>query len=122
MSSLNYLLILFSVVVIGVGQVLFKLAARNLRAGPSQGYLGLLHDNAAPLLMIAVALLLYLISTVAWLKALRVVPLSVAYMFNSLAFVLVPLAGFILFSEPVPRFFLIGLALIVGGILVISMP
>ena len=68
----------------------------------------------------ALALFLYLQSTLAWVHALRTVPLSVAFMFNSLAFVIVPVAGFLLFGEQVPRFFLLGIALIVTGIVLVS--
>jgi multidrug transporter EmrE-like cation transporter len=41
-------------------------------------------------------------------------------MFNSLAFVLVPLAGFLMFGEQMPRYFILGLVMIIGGIYFIS--
>ncbi|RAI42490.1 hypothetical protein CH341_19280 [Rhodoplanes roseus] len=74
----------------------------------------------SPILLVTLALALYLMATIAWVQALRSVPLSVAFMFNSLAFVLVPVAGFVVFGEPIPRFFLLGLALIIGGILLVT--
>ena len=121
MFNTNYILIVGAVIVIAIGQITFKFAAQSLRILPSQPPLALLRDNALPLLLVALALLLYLLSTVAWVHALRSVPLSVAFIFNSLAFVIVPLAGFLLFGEQVPRFFLLGLLFIVSGILLISL-
>lgn len=120
MFSLNYIFIVGAVIVIAVGQITFKYAAQQLRILPSQTYPAILLDNLGPLSLVAAALLLYLISTIAWVQALRTVPLSIAFMFNSLAFVLVPAAGFALFGEPVPRLFLPGLAMIIGGIILIS--
>lgn len=121
MFNLHYVFIAAAILVIAAGQVMFKYAAQQLRDDPDQGYGVLLRENSLALSMIALALMLYLIATVAWIQALRTVPLSIAFMFNSLAFVLVPIAGFALFGEPVPRFFLIGLALIIAGIFVVSL-
>ena len=121
MFSINYIFIVGAVIVIAIGQITFKFAAQSLRILPSQSPLALLRDNAMPLSLVAVALLLYLLSTIAWVYALRTVPLSIAFMFNALAFVIVPVAGFLLFGEQVPRFFLPGLLLIVGGIALVSL-
>jgi multidrug transporter EmrE-like cation transporter len=120
MFNLNHVFIAAAVLVIAIGQVLFKYAAQQIRIVPSQSYLALLRENSFPISLVALVLVLYVISTIIWVQALRTVPLSVAFMFNSLAFVLVPAAGFALFGEPVPRFFLPGLALIIGGILLVS--
>lgn len=121
MFNISYVFIVFAVIVIAIGQIMFKFAAQNLRVVSTQSALDLLRDNAMPISLVAVALALYLISTVAWVHALRSVPLSVAFMFNSLAFVIVPVAGFLLFGEQVPRFFLSGVLLIVGGIVLVSL-
>jgi drug/metabolite transporter (DMT)-like permease len=42
-------------------------------------------------------------------------------MFNALAFIIVPFAGFILFGEQMPRYFLPSAAMIIGGIILVSM-
>jgi multidrug transporter EmrE-like cation transporter len=120
MFNLNYLFILSAVVVIAAGQIIFKYAAQQLQFIPSQSYVELLRTNLLPASLVAIALALYSASTVLWVIALRSVPLSVAFMFNSLAFILVPWAGFALFGEPVPRFFTLSIALIVGGIFLLS--
>jgi drug/metabolite transporter (DMT)-like permease len=71
--------------------------------------------------LVLLALVLYLISTIAWIQALRTIPLSIAFMFNALAFIIVPFAGFILFGEQMPRYFLPSAAMIIGGIILVSM-
>jgi multidrug transporter EmrE-like cation transporter len=120
MFNINFLLILGSVAIISIGQLLFKTAAKNLRTDEVQSYIELFTANLFPALLVFVALTLYLVSTVAWIQALRTVPLSVAFMFNSLAFVLVPAAAFLIFGEQMPTYFLPGLLLIVVGIILIS--
>jgi multidrug transporter EmrE-like cation transporter len=120
MFSINYVFIVFAVVVIAIGQITFKFAAGSLRFLPSQSPLALLRDNALPLSLVVLALFLYLLSTLAWVQALRTVPLSIAFMFNSLAFIIVPVAGFMLFGEPIPRFFLPGITLIIAGIVLVA--
>lgn len=120
MFSLDYILIMGSVCVIATGQIAMKFASKALVFEDGQTFVTLLRLNIFPIAIVCVAMCLYFVSTFAWVYALRTVPLSVAYMFNSLAFVLVPIAGFILFSEALPRFFVPGLALILIGILLVS--
>jgi len=45
------------------------------------------------------ALVLYAVSVATWVMALRVLPLSVAYPFMALAFILVPIAAVTVFNE-----------------------
>jgi drug/metabolite transporter (DMT)-like permease len=113
-------LILSAVAVIALGQILFKLAARNISIAPDSTYIAIVNANLYPIALIIAAVLLYSLSTIAWIQALRTVPLSIAFMFNSLAFVLVPSAAFLLFGETIPRYFLPGLIMIIGGIFLIS--
>lgn len=120
MYSLNYILILAAVAVISFGQILFKLAARNIAVAPGAAYMAIVYANLYPIALIIMAVVLYSLSTIAWIQALRTVPLSIAFMFNSLAFVLVPSAAFLLFGEAIPRYFLPGLIMIIGGIFLIS--
>lgn len=120
MINVNYIVIIGVVLVLAAGQITFKFAAQSIRILPSQTLFNLLRDNALPLSLVAVALLLYLLSAIAWVYALRTVPLSIAFMFNALAFVIVPAAGFLLFGEQIPRFFLPGLAFIVAGIILVA--
>jgi drug/metabolite transporter (DMT)-like permease len=120
MSNTNFILVLGSVAIIVCGQIIFKYAARELHIDPLQGYAALVRSNLFPIGLLLLALILYLISTLAWVQALRTVPLSIAFMFNSIAFIFVPIASFLLFQEQTPRFFILGAAMIVAGIVLIS--
>ncbi|WP_325344848.1 EamA family transporter [Xylophilus sp.] len=79
---------------LAVGQVLFKLAARNM-------------VDAAPLVQqilfnghLWVALAVYAVATAFWIVLLRHIPLALAYPFVALAFFFVPLLGHWLLQEP----------------------
>lgn len=121
MFSLNYVLILGSVAAIACGQVMFKYAAQRLSFTAGDTYVRLIEANLHALGIIVAALALYMLSTVAWIQALRSVPLSVAFMFNALAFVLVPMAAVFIFGESWPRYYVLGMMMIVGGIVLISL-
>jgi len=120
MFNINYIFVLGSVIIIACGQIIFKFAAKELHIDSTQAYVAILKTNAYPIGLVVVALALYLISTVAWVQALRTIPLSIAFMFNSIAFILVPIASSLLFNEPISRHFALGMVLIIGGILLIS--
>lgn len=120
MFNVNYVFIIGAVTVIALGQIMFKYAAQQLRIDACQTYEEVLRNNIYPVGLVLLACTLYLISTVAWVQALRTVPLSIAFMFNSLAFVMVPAAGFFLFGEQMPKYFFPGLLMIIGGILLVS--
>ena len=109
--TLSYALIGFCVLTLAVGQLLFKMASGRLGT-----LAGALHDPAL-LLTLGCAVTLYAISTVAWVIALKYVPLSRAYMFMAAGFILVPLGAALFLREPYTiRQFLAGLV-VAGGIL-----
>jgi len=110
----NYLIILACVLVVAVGQLLFKNV--GLRLG-SSGLEGLLSDYRAAGLFLT-ALFLYAVSTLGWVLALRQVPLSTAYLFMSLSFVIVPVLAYYFLDETLSIKTMIGSALIISGILV----
>jgi len=101
------------VVVISIGQLLFKLASAHL-------------DFRRPLAdphglaILAVALALYGGATLVWLAVLRHSPLSRIYPIMALSFVLTPLGGMIVLKEPIPGGYWAGVALILAGLAVIS--
>lgn len=64
------------------------------------------------------ALALYGVATFLWVRILITVPLSRAYPFAAVAFVLVPAAGYVLFHEPINARYAFGAALIVFGVIV----
>lgn len=103
-------------VAIAAGQILFKRAASQL--GPVQGASWVLDVARLPSLWLALAL--YGGATLLWVRILTTVPLSRAYPFMALAFVLVPAASWFLFNETVTGRYAIGTALIIAGVLVVA--
>src|SRR5687767_14926723 len=99
MNVTAYALALFSVIVIAIGQSIFKYSALRFDFVPGDSLIELLHRNFTPLAAVAGALSLYMVSTVAWITALRTIPLSVAFMFNALAFAFIPIVSTIFFGE-----------------------
>lgn len=112
----NYLIIIACVLVVAIGQLLFK--SVGLRMG-SSGFEAFLTDHKAALMFVA-ALFFYGVSTLGWVLALRQVPLSTAYLFMSLSFVIVPALAWYFLNETISVKTMIGGTLIIAGILVTS--
>jgi multidrug transporter EmrE-like cation transporter len=100
-------------VAIAAGQILFKRAASQL-APEGGAWLWQL----ARLPSMWLAMVLYAASTLLWVRILTTVPLSRAYPFVALAFVLVPIAGYLLYDEPVNARYAFGAALIIVPIFI----
>ena len=99
------------------GQVLFKLAA--LRFSFSSRWT----DNVLSLLVnpyLVLAVLLYALLSVVWVWVLTFVPLSIAYPFVALTFVLTVASGALFFGEPVTARLVLGGLMIIGGLIVIT--
>lgn len=99
------------------GQVLFKLAA--LRFSFSSRWT----DNVLSLLLnpyLVLAVLLYALLSVVWVWVLTFVPLSIAYPFVALTFVLTVASGALFFGEPVTARLVLGGLMIIGGLIVIT--
>lgn len=112
LTPANLLLLLATILLLSLGQVLFKSASAQLVLQQpatwwSWSLLG--------------ALLLYGVATVLWLLVLSRVPLSVAFPFYGLAFLLVPLLAAWLLHEPLRWSVWVGGALILCGITVAAM-
>jgi len=120
MNVTAYALALFSVIVIAIGQVIFKYSALRFTFTDGQTIVEWARDNAVPLTAVIGALSLYMVSTVAWITALRTIPLSVAFMFNALAFAFIPVVSMLFFNEQLPRLRIPGLILIAAGIYLIT--
>jgi drug/metabolite transporter (DMT)-like permease len=99
------------------GQILFKLAsARFAGAGSfAERAVGLFING-----YFLLALALYLALTVLWVWILSFTPLSRAYPFVALAFVLTPVLAAALFGEPLTWRLLAGIGLILGGLLLVA--
>jgi drug/metabolite transporter (DMT)-like permease len=119
MYRFDYILVAFSVLVLAAGQVMFKFAAGNFTTLGVSGIREALLANILPTAVVAAALSLYFLSTVGWIIALRTVPLSTAYMFNALAFIVVPTFAVYVFGEQLPRYFWLGTSMILVGVCII---
>jgi len=113
MLDTGRLIILACVVVMTVGQILFKQVAINYnKAGTllDWGVLGVL----------VIAGIMYVTSSILWVWALRSVDISRAYPYFALGFVFVPLLGAWLFGETLNIKYALGVALIIAGVVMTS--
>lgn len=109
-----YLLVLICVAAIAGGQLIFKYVGNRLAVLSVRE----LASNPDVFLVFATGIVLYGATTILWVLALRDLPLHVAYVFMSLAFVLVPLGAWLVFGEALTPKYMAGALLIVTGILV----
>jgi undecaprenyl phosphate-alpha-L-ara4N flippase subunit ArnE len=110
--------LLLTPAMISAGQVLFKMTGGRIGARGAEGIAGLLRTLTDPYLLAAFAI--YGTATVLWVYVLRHLPLSQAYPFMALSFVLVPLASTLIFGEPLGLRYWIGAAMIVAGMVIVS--
>jgi multidrug transporter EmrE-like cation transporter len=96
------------------GQILFKMASLQ-QPQDSFSFTKLL---LSPWFLGAVTL--YGLTTFLWVYILARMPLSVAYPFSLIGAALVPMAGYLLFGEPLAPRFWIGLGLVLSGLYVIN--
>ena len=103
------LLLLAGTLFAAVGQLLFKIGASGREAFSS-------FVNA----WLLAGLIAYALGTLLWIYALSKVPLTVVYPFTALTFVLVYLFGITILNEPTTIKALVGVALVLGGLFLIS--
>lgn len=115
-------LILISVTLSACAQVLFKLGVSPGPGPAAPGDQSLIGAVLSTLLRPGVlgGLALYGIGTLIWLRALAQVPLSQAYPFVGLGFVLTAALGFMLFNETLGPSRLIGTALVIAGVFLVG--
>src|SRR4051812_12226704 len=98
LSITQIMLLCFYAAGMAAGQMLFKLASLRLAAdAPLIERFGSLLANWA----FVSALAIYLALSVLWVWILSFTPISRAYLFVALSFVIVPIFGALLFSEPI---------------------
>lgn len=120
MSKMSYILIIFAVIVISTGQIMLKYASKNISIQNNETFNQIIVGNIKPLTIIVFAIIIYLIAMLAWIQALRSTPLSIAYLFMSISFIIVPLAATFIFNESLPRYYIPGMSMIVIGLILIS--
>ena len=100
---------LLGAVLASLGQVSFKWGAAGRLA---------LAEFANPWIMLG--LLLYLAGTLAWIRALATVPLTVLYPFTALTYVMVNLLAVVLLGESLSLRGVAGSALVLLGLLLVA--
>lgn len=110
-SFTTHLMAVLCVSIVAAGQILFKYAANTLKLAGTAWH-------AEVLGLAFAAFLIYGLATLLWINLLQHAPLSRLYPYMALSFVLVAAAGWWLFKEQVGFGYLIGLALIVAGLLI----
>lgn len=108
-------LCLFAALLSG-GQILFKVASTTSPSLTTITDVLFLFKN----IWFWLALVLYGTATLLWIFILQQVPLSLAYPFVALGFIIVPLASWGIFKEPLNLSYIAGVALIVGGLGIIT--
>ena len=118
MTITSVALLLFSVVTAATGQVMLKhgMQIATARAANSGGSLAL---RAATTPWVLLGLAVFGISAVAWLAALSRVPLSVAYPFNALGYLVILTASVVVLHERANVFTWLGSLMVVSGLLVV---
>jgi drug/metabolite transporter (DMT)-like permease len=100
-------------IIIGIGQILFKLSSRSAqRLDVSTAFLMLFNP------WFVAAMILYAASTVAWVFVIRDVPIGRAYLFMALTYIVVPVAAWVFLGESLSPRHAIGTAFIIAGILI----
>lgn len=107
----------FCVLLIAVGQILFKLSAN--RAAEAAGKPLLEQWLSVPLVA---ALAIYGVATILWVWVLQHVPLGIAYPVFALAFFVVPVMAYFFLGEPLSIRQFLGGFLIVAGIVIAAQP
>ena len=111
-------LLLFAVLSAAVGQVMLKhgMQIASSRAAHSGGSLAL---RAATSPWVLLGLVVFGVSAVAWLAALSRVPLSVAYPFNALGYLVILTASIVLLHERASVLTWVGTFMVVSGLLIV---
>ena len=118
MTTASVALLLFSVVSAATGQVMLKhgMQVASARAADSGGSLAL---RAATSPWVLLGLVVFGVSAVAWLAALARVPLSVAYPFNALGYLVILTASVVLLHERANVLTWVGSLMVVSGLLIV---
>lgn len=112
MTIPHFFLISFTVILLSVGQILFKQASEDLNLTPSQILPSLLS------IKLAISFAVYATATLLWLISLKGVPLRVAYPFAATAFFIVPILAHFFLGEALSWNTFFGASLIGLGVIV----
>jgi multidrug transporter EmrE-like cation transporter len=111
-------LVLFAVIAAATGQVMLKhgMQIASARAADSGGSLVL---RAATSPWVLLGLVVFGISAIAWLGALSKLPLSVAYPFNAVGYLVILLASILVLHERANVLTWVGSLMVVSGLVLV---
>lgn len=113
MAAYHIGLAVVCVLLIAVGQILFKTVGLAVE---EEGTV----FAWRPASLVSLAAILYVWATVLWIWLLRLVPLTTAYPFMAISFVLVPALSALFLGERVSLQYAIGTSLVIAGVIVIT--
>lgn len=108
---MNYILILCNIVLLLLGQVLWKIGVGKIQLN---GFESVIYLVFSPFIIGGV--ILYILATVIWIYLLSKFPLSFLYPLQSLAYVFGLILAIIIFKEYVPVTRWVGVGIIMIGI------
>lgn len=111
-------LVLFAVIAAATGQVMLKhgMQIASARAADSGGSLAL---RAATTPWVLLGLVVFGVSAIAWLAALSKLPLSVAYPFNAVGYLVILLASILVLHERANVLTWVGSLMVVSGLVLV---
>ena len=111
-------LVLFAVIAAATGQVMLKhgMQIASARAADSGGSLVL---RAATSPWVLLGLVVFGVSAIAWLGALSKLPLSVAYPFNAVRYLVILLASILVLHERANVLTWVGSLMVVSGLVLV---
>ena len=117
----SYLLVLATVALTVYGQIVIKwqVAAAHAAADGATSLFRVITGWLTNLWILS-ALFSAFLASITWMLAMRSLPLSRGYPLMSLTFVLVVMAGSVLFQEHISLTQMLGMALIVGGVSLVA--
>lgn len=110
----SYALIAACVAALAVGQVLFKICSSRIGE-----ILDLVRDGPT-LALFLLAVAIYGASTVAWIIALKTIPLNRAYVLMSASFIVVPMMSYLMLGEQIAPRLIVGSVVICVGVIIAS--
>ena len=118
MTIASVALLLFSVVTAATGQVMLKhgMQVATARVAHDGGSLAL---RAATSPWVLLGLVVFGVSAVAWLTALSRVPLSVAYPFNAVGYLVILTASIVILHERASVLTWVGSLMVVSGLVIV---
>lgn len=116
MTNIQIVYVCILVTTMVIGNLLFKASSEHAVA--EQGLLRLVQSLLT--WQFILALFLYGLGTLFWVLLLRQMPLSRAYPFMAMSYVILPILSFLLLKEPLTLRYLVGMLLFFSGLYLVA--